>query len=89
MEVKKQKIGVQKTNYFLRCDYEHLCKLVSSATVETPAVVTALLERDFSYLMRRVKPGSENCHMDASVRMTCAFLELGDPFPNYAGKRAM
>ena len=89
MEVKKQKIGAQKTNYFLHCDYGHLCNLVSSATVEVPAVANVLLERDLSYLMRHVKPGGDNSHMDASVRMACAFLELRDPFPDYVGKRAV
>ena len=89
MEVKKKKIETQKTNYFLHCDYGHLCNLVSSATVEVPAVANVLLERDLSYLMRRVKPGGNSCHIDASVRMACAFLELGDPFPNYVGKRAI
>lgn len=77
-------IDLDKTNYLLSCDYAHLCTLVASATIETPAVATVLLERDLSYLLRHVKQKRKNNHMDASIRMTCAFLELGDPFPYYS-----
>jgi len=88
METEKNSICTCKTNFLLRCDYKDLCALVLTASAESPVLALNLGERDLSYLTHRVKPDGDSRHLEAGIRMACAFFGVGDPFPEYVSDRS-